>query len=48
MRASNTISCCTCLSTACLDVDCDAFLAVDSEVHLDNPQTLRLLLQHNK
>lgn len=32
----------------CLKKRCDAFFTVDSVVHLDNPHTLRLLLEQNR
>ncbi|KAK3866303.1 hypothetical protein Pcinc_028164 [Petrolisthes cinctipes] len=32
----------------CLKNDCDVFFSVDGEVHFDNPDTLTLLLKHNR
>ncbi|XP_064108903.1 procollagen-lysine,2-oxoglutarate 5-dioxygenase 1-like [Macrobrachium nipponense] len=32
----------------CLARDCDALLNIDGEVHLDNPDTLKLLISHNR
>ncbi|KAL7632452.1 UNVERIFIED_CONTAM: hypothetical protein RMT77_017228 [Armadillidium vulgare] len=32
----------------CISISCDAYLNVDSEVHLDNPAVLKLLLSYNK
>ncbi|XP_018024064.2 procollagen-lysine,2-oxoglutarate 5-dioxygenase 1-like, partial [Hyalella azteca] len=34
--------------TECLAVACDALFSVDGDVHLDNPDTLKLLLHHNR
>ncbi|GFG29485.1 hypothetical protein Cfor_05047, partial [Coptotermes formosanus] len=32
----------------CLTVNCDYYLNVDSDAHLDNPHTLRLLIEQNR
>ncbi|XP_045601648.1 procollagen-lysine,2-oxoglutarate 5-dioxygenase 1 [Procambarus clarkii] len=32
----------------CLKNSCDALFSVDGDVHLDNPETLTLLLEHNR
>ena len=32
----------------CLMRGCDALFSVDGEVHLDNPDALKLLITHNR
>lgn len=37
-----------CVRDYCVEQGCDFFFSVDSESHLDNPYTLKLLLEQNR
>jgi hypothetical protein len=38
----------SCCRNYCLTVECEYYLNLDSDAHLDNPHTLRLLVEQNR